>query len=95
MKCTVVGIYDLRRIQIKLSGRLDPRAVLALDCCPSITPNAQNAHPQVSTLNSFHKDLCLNTYNKVQALEPNVLTFGANLEPKSKNRHPRYLERRF
>ena len=36
-------------------------AVLALDCCPSITPNAQNAHPQVSTLNSFNIDLCLNT----------------------------------
>ena len=62
VRCTVAGIYDLRRLQIKRSGRLDPGAVLALDCCPSITPNAQNGHPQVSTLNSFHKDLCLNTY---------------------------------
>ena len=33
---TVAGIYDLRRLQIKRSGRLDQRAVLALDCCPSI-----------------------------------------------------------
>ena len=62
MKCTVAGIYDLRRLQIKRSGRLAPRAVLALDCCLYNTLNAQNAHPQVSTLNSFHKDLCLNTY---------------------------------
>jgi hypothetical protein len=33
---TVAGIYDLRRLQIKRSGRLGQRAVLALDCCPSI-----------------------------------------------------------
>ena len=33
---TVAGIYDLRRLQIKRCGRLGPRAVLALDCCPSL-----------------------------------------------------------
>ena len=33
---TVAGIYDLRRLQIKRCGRLGPRAVLALDCCPNI-----------------------------------------------------------
>ena len=33
MKCTVAGIYHLRRLQIKRCWRLDPRAVLALDCC--------------------------------------------------------------
>ena len=31
---TVAGIYHLRRLQIKRSGRLGQRAVLALDCCP-------------------------------------------------------------
>ena len=36
IKRTVAGIYDLRRLQIKRSGRLGQRAVLALDCCPSI-----------------------------------------------------------
>ena len=36
---TVAGIYDLRRLQIKRYGRLGLRAVLALDCCPSITQN--------------------------------------------------------
>ena len=33
---TVAGIYDLRRLQIKRCGRLGPRTVLALDCCPSL-----------------------------------------------------------
>ena len=37
MKCTVAGIYDLRRLQIKRSRRLVPRAVLALDCSLYIT----------------------------------------------------------
>ena len=41
---TVVGIYDLRLQQIKRCGRLCQRAVLALDCCPSVT---RNVHPQV------------------------------------------------
>ena len=36
---TVAGIYDLRRLQIKRCGRLGPRAVLALDCCPVVTRN--------------------------------------------------------
>ena len=36
---TVAGIYELRRLQIKRCGRLDPWAVLALDCCPNITRN--------------------------------------------------------
>ena len=31
---TAVGIYALRLLQIKRCGRLDPKAVLALDCCP-------------------------------------------------------------
>ena len=30
---------DLRRLQIKRSGRLGPRAVLALDCCVYISKN--------------------------------------------------------
>ena len=38
---TVVGIYDLRRLQIKRCGRLGQRDVLALDCCPNITRNVQ------------------------------------------------------
>jgi len=38
---TVAGIYDLRRLQIKHCGRLDLKAVLALDCCPPITPIVQ------------------------------------------------------
>ena len=46
---TVVGIYDLRRLQIKRCGRLGQRAVLALDCCLSIT--TRNVHPQVWALN--------------------------------------------
>ena len=29
---TVAGIYRLRRLQIKSSGRLSPKAVLTLDC---------------------------------------------------------------
>ena len=33
---TIAGIYELRRLQIKRCGRLGPRAVLALDCCPNI-----------------------------------------------------------
>ena len=33
---TVAGVYDLRRLQIKRCGRLGPRTVLALDCCPSL-----------------------------------------------------------
>ena len=37
----VAGICDLRRLQIKRCGRLGPRAVLALDCCPNITRNDQ------------------------------------------------------
>ena len=32
---------DIRRLQIKRCGRLDPMAVLALDCCPNITRNVQ------------------------------------------------------
>ena len=36
--------YDLRRLQIKHCRRLGSRAVLALDCCLSIT---RNVHPQV------------------------------------------------
>ena len=31
---TAVGVYGLRLLQIKRCGRLDPKAVLALDCCP-------------------------------------------------------------
>ena len=31
---TAVGIYDLRLLQIKRCGRLDPKAVPALDSCP-------------------------------------------------------------
>ena len=30
---TVAGIYGIRRLQVKRSGRLGARAVLALDCC--------------------------------------------------------------
>ena len=30
---TVAGIYALRQLQFKRSGRLDLKAVLALDCC--------------------------------------------------------------
>ena len=30
---TVAGIYGLRQLQFKRSGRLDLKAVLALDCC--------------------------------------------------------------
>ena len=30
---TVAGIYGIRRLQVKRSGRLGQRAVLALDCC--------------------------------------------------------------
>ncbi len=37
---TASGIYDLRLLQIKRSGRLGPRAVLALDCClPALAPS--------------------------------------------------------
>ena len=39
---TAAGIYELRRLQIKRCGRLDQRAVLALDCCPSERCRAQN-----------------------------------------------------
>ena len=45
---TVAGIYDLRRLQIKRCGRLGQRAVLALDCCLSIT--TRNVQPQVWVL---------------------------------------------
>ena len=34
VRCTVAGIYDLRRLQIKRSERLGQKTVLALDCCP-------------------------------------------------------------
>ena len=47
---TVAGIYDLRRLQIKRCGRLGPRAVLALDCCPSIL-----LFVQVTQLRSFRR----------------------------------------
>ena len=30
---TVAGMYGIRRLQVKRSGRLGQRAVLALDCC--------------------------------------------------------------
>jgi len=33
IKSTVAGIYALRQLQFKRSGRLDLKAVLALDCC--------------------------------------------------------------
>ena len=49
VKCTGGGIYTLHRLQIKRSGRLDQKAVLALDCCPSIT---QNVHMKLSYANS-------------------------------------------
>ena len=38
---TAAGIYELRRLQIKRCVRLDQRAVLALDCCPSERCRAQ------------------------------------------------------
>ena len=46
----IAGIYDLRRLQIKRCGRLDPRAVLALDCCPNISP-------EMSTWNFIEKSI--------------------------------------
>ena len=33
LRRTAVGIYALRLLQLKSSGRLSPRAVLALGCC--------------------------------------------------------------
>ena len=45
---TVAGIYALLRLQIKRCGRLGQRAVLALDCCLSIT--TRNVHPHVWVL---------------------------------------------
>ena len=56
VKCTGGGIYALRRLQIKRSGRLGQRAVLALDCCPSISQMSRwpvFTLPEMST-NKFH-----------------------------------------
>ena len=46
IKSTVAGIYALRQLQFKRSGRLDLKAVLALDCC-SIVIGSDSDHPTV------------------------------------------------
>ena len=38
---TVAGIYGIRRLQVKRSGRLAPRVFLALDCCR--VPGSRNS----------------------------------------------------
>ena len=39
LRRTAVGIYALRLLQPKRSGRLGPRAVLALGCCGGSDPD--------------------------------------------------------
>ena len=58
---TVAGIYGIRRVQVKRSGRLDARAVLALDCCRLITRDLMQFHRK-SALGPLQKLETLSSY---------------------------------
>ena len=69
LRRTAVGIYALRLLQLKRSGRLDPRAVLAPDYCTSAAPNVRMdfireiklAYPKLAILVIEHRmDLVMN-----------------------------------
>ena len=64
---TVAGIYGIRRLQVKRSGRLSARAVLALDCCRHRGPDAVS--PQKCTRSPL-KTEALKRFRPESALGP-------------------------
>ena len=55
IKSTVAGIYALRQLQFKRSGRLDLKAVLALDCCSiAIGSDSDRCDSSMSELYTYH-----------------------------------------
>ena len=69
---TVAGIYGIRRLQVKSSGRLGARAVLALDCCR--VPGSRNSfgakvHSEVNQNLSTHLIQLPNVFSDDQQIQ--------------------------
>ena len=81
---TVAGIYGIRRLQVKRSGRLGQWAVLALDCCRppgtccSFTPKCTRSPLKTGGLERFHGKSARKLFPSVQSVDKELQRSGKN-----------------